>query len=99
MKRDGHYTGIDSSIPLFEENSRVLKLPRGLYGIITGLFDSLKIQYIIEDHRISKTNLTATFTKKLKPYQEEFDRILQTDPFYTETVRKALDTAWTYYYD
>lgn len=80
MKRDGHYTGIDSSIPLFEENSRVLKLPRGLYGIITGLFDSLKIQYIIEDHRISKTNLTATFTKKLKPYQEEaVDRTRKAD--------------------
>ena len=37
--------------------------------------------------------------ESIKPYQEEFDRILQTDPFYTETVRKALDTAWTYYYD
>ena len=37
--------------------------------------------------------------ESIKPYQEEFDRILQTDPFYTETVRKASDTAWTYYYD
>lgn len=37
--------------------------------------------------------------KSIKPYQEEFDRILQNDPFYTETVRKASDTAWSYYYD
>ena len=37
--------------------------------------------------------------ESIKPYQEEFDRILQNDPFYTETVRKASDTAWTYYYD
>ena len=37
--------------------------------------------------------------ESIKPYQEEFDRILQNDPFYTETVRKASDTAWSYYYD
>lgn len=37
--------------------------------------------------------------ESIKPYQEEFDRILQNDPFYTETVRKVSDTAWSYYYD
>ena len=37
--------------------------------------------------------------ESIKPYQKEFDRLLQNDPFYTETVRKASDTAWTYYYD
>lgn len=37
--------------------------------------------------------------ESIKPYRKEFDRILQNDPFYTETVRKTSDTAWSYYYD
>lgn len=37
--------------------------------------------------------------ESIKLYRKEFDRILQNDPFYTETVRKTSDTAWSYYYD
>ena len=37
--------------------------------------------------------------ESIKPYREEFERILQTDPFYSETVIRSYDTAMSYYYD
>ena len=80
-------------------------------GLAAGEIDYMIITiYAGEDGRISFTIdssnnyhymvYSGSYSgESIKPYQEEFDRILQTDPFYTETVRKASDTAWTYYYD
>ena len=70
-RRDGHYTGIDSRIPLYEENERVIKLPRGLYGTIAKLFESIDIPFEVEDHRTAGTGLKASLNKELRPYQEE----------------------------
>ena len=80
-------------------------------GLASGEIDYMNITiYAGEDGRISFTIDSSNnhhymvysghySGESIKPYQEEFDRILQNDPFYTETVRKASDTAWTYYYD
>lgn len=70
-KHDGHYTGLNSRIPLFEENERVIKLPRGLYGQVVHIFKSINIPFSIEDHRTQGTGLIATLNKQLRPYQAE----------------------------
>lgn len=33
----------------------------------------------------------------MQPYEEEFNQILQTDPFYTDTIKMSSDTSWTNY--
>ena len=83
----------------------------GASGLASGEIDYMNITiYAGEDGRISFTIDSSNnyhymvysghySGESIKPYQEEFGRILQNDPFYTETVRKASDTAWTYYYD
>ena len=33
----------------------------------------------------------------LSPYREEFEQILRTDPFYTQTIKEKYEDAWTFY--
>ena len=70
-RRDGALFNISSRIPLYEENERVLKLPRALYEVVAKLFKTLHIPYTEEDHRICKTGLEAELNKQLWPYQQE----------------------------
>ena len=70
-KRDGSIFGINSRIALYEENDRVIKLPRALFETITKMFISLDIPYEVEDHRTSGTGLDAELKVSLRPYQKD----------------------------
>ena len=70
-KRDGSIANVYSRIPLFEENERVLKLPRGFHDAAIQLFTAAHIPFSEEDHRTSGTCLETDFNKELWPYQQE----------------------------
>lgn len=70
-KKDGYCRALFSRIPLFEENERVIKIPRGLADNVRKYFDSNCIPYTIEDHRTSHSGLKILFSGKLRPYQDE----------------------------
>ncbi len=72
LSRNGGYLGGEPSrIVLYEENERVLKLPRGLLDSVKVLLGGIGVKYSIEDHRISSTNLDSTFKGTLKDNQEK----------------------------
>ena len=70
-KRDGYCHTLFSRIPLYEENERVIKLPRGLFCNVSRYLESNNIPFTIEDHRTSHTGLKVAFSGKLYSYQEE----------------------------
>lgn len=70
-KYDGAFFNIASRIPLYEENERVLKLPRGLMLSIRKLMDINAIKYEVEDHRVFQTGLVAIFKGNLRWEQKE----------------------------
>ncbi len=70
LSRGDGYTKVPSRIPLYEENERVLKLPRGLLQGIKKLLDMRDIKYRIEDHRICKTGLDVSFNGVLRIEQD-----------------------------
>lgn len=100
----------NNEVRYFHQNEAIQKI-YSASGLASGEIDYMNITiYAGEDGRISFTIDSSNnyhymvysghySGESIKPYQEEFDRILQNDPFYTETVRKASDTAWTHYYD
>ena len=69
-KRDGKVSDISSRIPLFEENDRVIKLPRGMQGSLEAYLTEMHIPYMEEDHRVCNTGLDAKLLKTLRPYQK-----------------------------
>lgn len=91
--------------------NEVIQKIYGACGLSSGRTDYMSITvYAGEDGMLSFSidssnnyhhmTYTGSYSgESIKPYREEFDRILQNDPFYTETVRKMSDTAWSYYYD
>ena len=70
QSRDGKIWNVKSRIPLYEENERVIMLPRGLLDKVIFVLDISEIPYEIEDHRVQNTGLKATFTGKLYPPQD-----------------------------
>ena len=70
-KYDGAFSNEPSRIPLYEENERVLKLPRGIWPSIKKVFDYSQIEYEVEDHTISKTGLEVSFNGNLRMEQQD----------------------------
>lgn len=70
-KNDGMAWNLSSRLALYEENERVIKLPRGLYKSVVQLLELSGIQFLLEDHRVAKTSLDASFGGKLRAEQEE----------------------------
>ena len=70
-KNDGYCRNLVSRIPLFEENDRVIKLPRGMLGNVRKYLEMNHIPFTLEDHRTAQTELKVSFQGKLRPYQEE----------------------------
>ena len=71
-KADGrHPSDIPSRIPLYEENNRVIKLPRGLYSMIANMLTEQNIAFKEEDHRTQGTNLDIESDLKLLGYQKK----------------------------
>lgn len=63
--------GLCSRIPLYEENERVIKLPRGMYKIITKILTSPGISFSEEDHRTFETGLEAETDIQLTKFQQD----------------------------
>lgn len=70
-KWDGYCRNLVSRIPLFEENDRVIKLPRGLLENVCKYLERNRIPFTLEDHRTAQAKLKISFQGKLRPYQEE----------------------------
>ena len=70
-RHDGYRGTLCSRIPLYEENDRVLKLPRGMFPKGVRILQSIGIRYSIEDYRVCGTDLKASFLKALRPEQEK----------------------------
>ena len=70
-RHDGYRGTLCSRIPLYEENDRVLKLPRGMFPKVVRILQSIGIRYSIEDYRVCGTDLKASFLKALRPEQEK----------------------------
>ena len=71
LTRGDGYTKVSSRIPLYEENERVLKLPRGLIDGMERLLNESGIEYKREDHRVCGTGLEVSFKGVLRKEQEE----------------------------
>ena len=77
---DGYSGSIPSHIPLYEENERVLKLPRGLFKSILMMLENYGIQYSIENYREYNTEFKAELHKSLYPRQyEALNAVLKDD--------------------
>lgn len=80
VRNDGHAGDIASRIPLYEENERVLKLPRGLLHALETVLKTVGVDYVVEDHRVSTGDFLARGRKDLWPRQKEaLEKILESD--------------------
>ena len=79
-RNDGHAGGIASRIPLYEENDRVLKLPRGLLHAVEAVLKTAGVDYVVEDHRYSICDFQARGRKELWTRQmDALEKILESD--------------------